>query len=52
MMDCPIYDPAPLHPDPVVIEDSNMQPEGRNAGVNLPGTQMSVTQLRRAKLID
>lgn len=52
MTDCPIYDPVPSHPDPVVSAGSNMQPAGRNAGVSLPGTQMSVTQLRRAKLIN
>jgi hypothetical protein len=49
--DCPIYDPDPKRRDPVDPSISDMMPNGRNAGQNLTGTQMSVTQLRRGGLL-
>lgn len=51
MHDCPVQDPDPRRPDPVDASVSDMLPNGRHAGQNLCGTQMSVTQLRRGGLI-
>ena len=51
MHSCPVMDPDPKRSDPVDPNKSDMLPYGRNAGQNLTGTQMSVTQLRRGGLI-
>lgn len=49
----PVSDPDPDAPDPVDPDVNNLQsPDGNGAGQSLPGTQMSATQLRRAKLVE
>ena len=47
-----VVEPDPANPDPVDPNENNMRsPDGNGAGQDLPGTQASATQLRRAKLI-
>ena len=46
-----VVDPDPANPDPVEPGVSNMEPEGRDAGQSLPGTQGSATQMRRGDLV-
>ncbi len=46
-------DPDPANPDPVDPNKNDLKsPDGNGAGQDLPGTQASATQLRRAKLVE
>lgn len=48
-----VGDPDPNSPDPVDPDVNNLKsPDGNGAGQDLPGTQASATQLRRAKLVE
>lgn len=48
-----VGDPDPDHPDPVNPDVNDLKsPDGKGAGQDLPGTQASATQLRRAKLLE
>lgn len=48
-----VVEPDPAHPDPVDPDKNDLKsPDGKGAGQDLPGTQASATQLRRAKLLE
>ena len=48
-----VEDPDPAAPDPVNLATNDLKsPDGKGAGQDLPGTQASATQLRRAKLLE
>ena len=53
MADAAVVEPDAANPDPVDPDVNNLKsPDGKGAGQDLPGTQASATQLRRAKLVE